>query len=115
MTLREAIMHRMIMKYVDFDKAEQCIQESRLYVEDFADYVCSYAEDNQTAITEIDIVALAYQFIAEKAEAAELNNYLYFSFSATHFDIIPAKAQKILEKVSPQRRNAAWHWLKAQF
>ena len=96
------------LKEMDVERAQACLDEAGVSIDDFAAYVL----ETGVLLEALDIVALAYTFIAESADMPELYDFIYPNYAATRFDIAAIEGKKILGKVAVHSRNEAWFWVR---
>jgi hypothetical protein len=109
MELYQALTH---IKSLDGEMTSKILSNSGVSLYDFAEYVNQYLGELRITLNDVDIISLAYAFIAECGHVPILKEYIYSNYLDTRFDISPEKATKILVKTPKSKRNEAWKWLK---
>lgn len=99
------------IKPLDEERASKVLYDAGVVAYDFAEYVNQYLDELNITLNDVDIVGLAYAFIAESGHAPSLKDYIYSNYLDTRFDLSPEKAAKILSKTPKSKRNDAWEWL----
>lgn len=109
-------LYKALIKFgsLDMERAQECLDSAGVYTDQFADYVYQYMKEAGCTFDDLDIVSMAYQFIAYCADVPELIDSLFSNCLDTRFDISPKEAKKILRKVPKNLRNQAWLWLQQQ-
>jgi hypothetical protein len=109
MELYEALTH---IKSLDGEMASKILSAAGLSADDFAEYVTQYLDELGITLKNVDIIGLAYAFIAESGHVPTLKECIYSNYLDTRFDLSPEEAAKILAKTPKSKRNEAWTWLK---
>ncbi len=109
MELYQALTH---IQPLDGEMASKVLSNADVSVYDFAEYVTQYLTELSITLNDVDIIGLAYAFIAESGHAPSLKEYIYSNYLDTRFDLSPEEAAKILAKTPKSKRNEAWKWLK---
>ncbi len=85
------------------------------FVEYFYSYIESLSDETRllNAVNQlsIDIVAMAFRFIAECAHVPQIADSISANQFATSFDISSEEASQILNAVPEDQRNDAWQWV----
>lgn len=99
------------IKPLDEERASKVLYDAGLVAHDFAEYVNQYLYELNITLNNVDVVGLAYAFIAESGYAPKLKDYIYSNYLDTRFDLSSEEATKILAKTPKRKRNDAWEWL----
>ena len=98
--------------YADVSQAVDWINEAGEDVAQFGEWLAQWIEDTDTPAGDIDIAALALEYITEQVTGAEeLRDNIYANYICSTFDVSEDDAGAILSTVPLEERGSAWRWL----
>lgn len=97
---------------MDVITAIEWIEAAGIVLGDFADYTNQFCHDVGMDLKDIDISALALEYIATEAGCEEIAGNVSCNFYCSEYDCTPDVARRDLEAVREDERGAAWEFVR---